>query len=136
MPVMRYGYFMMPLHPPGSDPSQTLEMDLKQIERLDELGFDEAWIGEHFTAEWENIPAPDVFIAAALQRTKRIKLGTGVACLPNHNPFMLAHRIAQLDHMARGRFLLVSARAASLPGRQYLDSWQPGNGRQQDSGAV
>jgi len=101
---MRYGYFMMPMHSPGSDPSVTLQTDLSQIERLDELGFDEAWIGEHFTAEWENIPAPDIFIGAALQRTRAIKLATGVSCLPNHNPFHLAHRIAMLDQLARGRF--------------------------------
>src|SRR3954471_13779194 len=105
MTTMRYGYFMMPLHPPGSAPAVTLDMDLRQIEDLDRLGFEEAWIGEHFTAEWENVPAPDLLMAAALQRTKTIKLGTGVACLPNHNPFQLAHRIAQLDQMARGRFL-------------------------------
>ena len=102
---MRYGYFMMPMHPPGSFLADTLDYDLRQIERLDELGFHEAWIGEHFTAEWENIPSPEIFIAAALQRTKRIKLGTGVTCMPNHNPFHLAHRIAQIDHMARGRFM-------------------------------
>ena len=101
---MRYGYFMMPMHSPGSDPSVTLQTDLSQVERLDELGFDEAWIGEHFTAEWENIPAPDIFIGAALQRTRAITFGTGVSCLPNHNPFHLAHRIAMLDHLARGRF--------------------------------
>jgi alkanesulfonate monooxygenase SsuD/methylene tetrahydromethanopterin reductase-like flavin-dependent oxidoreductase (luciferase family) len=101
---MRYGYFMMPMHQPGSDIGETLQADLAQIERLDELGFGEAWIGEHFTAEWENIPAPDIFIGAALQRTRSIKLGTGVSCLPNHNPFHLAHRIAMLDHLARGRF--------------------------------
>lgn len=102
---MRYGYFMMPMHPPGSFLADTLDHDLRQIERLDELGFHEAWIGEHFTAEWENIPSPEIFIAAALQRTKQIQLGTGVTCLPNHNPFHLAHRIAQIDHMARGRFM-------------------------------
>jgi alkanesulfonate monooxygenase SsuD/methylene tetrahydromethanopterin reductase-like flavin-dependent oxidoreductase (luciferase family) len=102
---MQFGYFMMPLHLPGSDPAETLELDLRQVERLDRLGYAEAWIGEHFTAEWENIPAPDMFIAAALQRTERIKFGTGVSCMPNHNPFHLAHRIAQLDQMARGRFL-------------------------------
>jgi alkanesulfonate monooxygenase SsuD/methylene tetrahydromethanopterin reductase-like flavin-dependent oxidoreductase (luciferase family) len=101
---MRFGYFMMPVHVPGSDVSVTLESDLAQVERLDELGFDEAWIGEHFTAEWENIPAPDIFIAAALQRTTTIALGTGVSCLPNHNPFQLAHRIAMLDNLAHGRF--------------------------------
>jgi alkanesulfonate monooxygenase SsuD/methylene tetrahydromethanopterin reductase-like flavin-dependent oxidoreductase (luciferase family) len=102
---MRFGYFMMPMHPPGSDVGLTLQTDLAQIEHLDRLGFHEAWIGEHFTAEWENIPAPDIFIGAALQRTRSIKLGTGVSCLPNHNPFHLAHRIAMLDHLARGRFL-------------------------------
>jgi alkanesulfonate monooxygenase SsuD/methylene tetrahydromethanopterin reductase-like flavin-dependent oxidoreductase (luciferase family) len=102
---MRLGYFMMPLHPPGSDLGKTLQHDLRQVERLDRLGFAEAWIGEHFTAEWENIPAPDLFIAAALQRTERIVFGTGVSCMPNHSPFVLAHRIAQLDQMAQGRFM-------------------------------
>jgi alkanesulfonate monooxygenase SsuD/methylene tetrahydromethanopterin reductase-like flavin-dependent oxidoreductase (luciferase family) len=71
---------------------------------LDELGYKEAWIGEHFTAAWENIPAPDLFIAMALAMTKNIVLGTGVSCMPNHNPFMIAQRIAQLDHQAHGRF--------------------------------
>ena len=101
---MQVGFFTMPLHPPGSDITQTLEDDLHQIEVLDSLGYSEAWIGEHFTTVWENIPAPDMFIANALARTSNIKLGTGVTCMPNHNPFMIAHRIAQLDHMAKGRF--------------------------------
>ena len=101
---MQVGFFTMPLHPPGSDITQTLEDDLHQLEVLDRLGYSEAWIGEHFTTAWENIPAPDIFIANALARTQNIKLGTGVTCMPNHNPFMIAHRIAQLDHMAKGRF--------------------------------
>ena len=101
---MQVGFFTMPLHPPGSDITQTLEDDLHQLEVLDSLGYSEAWIGEHFTTVWENIPAPDMFIANALARTSDIKLGTGVTCMPNHNPFMIAHRIAQLDHMAKGRF--------------------------------
>lgn len=94
----------MPLHPIGSDYTQTLDEDLEQIIILDELGFKEAWIGEHFTAEWENIPAPDLLIAKAIPLTKNIILGTGVSCLPNHDPFVLAHRIAVLDHLAKGRF--------------------------------
>jgi alkanesulfonate monooxygenase SsuD/methylene tetrahydromethanopterin reductase-like flavin-dependent oxidoreductase (luciferase family) len=126
---MRYGYFMMPLHPPGSDPATTLEQDLAQIVRCDELGFEEAWIGEHFTAEWENIPAPDLFIAAALQRTERIKLGTGVACLINHNPFALAHRIAQLDQMARGRFLF-GIGSGGFPGDFEVAGINPKSGLQ------
>ena len=78
--------------------------DLAQLVLLDRLGYEEAWIGEHFTAQWENIPCPDLFIARALGVTARMKLATGVSCLPNHDPLMLAQRIAQLDQMARGRF--------------------------------
>jgi len=102
---MHLGYFNMPLHPPGSDLARTLDHDLEQLVVLERLGFEEAWIGEHFTAEWENIPCPDLFIARALGATRTIKLGTGVSCLPNHSPLMLAQRIAQLDQMAQGRFL-------------------------------
>jgi len=126
---MRYGYFMMPMHPPGSFLADTLDLDLRQIERLDQLGYEEAWIGEHFTAEWENIPAPEIFIAAALQRTKTIKLGTGVSCLPNHNPFHLAHRIAQLDHMARGRFLFGIGSGGFIGDFQVVDI-DPRSGKQ------
>src|SRR5256884_8555498 len=101
---MRLGYFAMPLHPPGADPARTLDDDLVQLATLDRLGYEEAWVGEHFTAQWENIPCPDLFIARALERTTRMKLATGVSCLPNHDPLLLAQRIAQLDQMARGRF--------------------------------
>jgi len=101
---MNLGYFTMPLHPPGADAGETMRMDLAQIVALEELGFAESWIGEHITSEWENIPCPDLFIASALAHTRRMKLGTGVNCLPNHNPVMLAQRIAQLDQMAQGRF--------------------------------
>src|SRR5207302_8877202 len=93
----------MPLHPPGADPARTMEEDLEQLVTLDRLGFEEAWVGEHITAMWENIPCPDLFIAKALALTQRMKLGTGVSGLPNHDPLMLAHRIAHLDQMARGR---------------------------------
>lgn len=101
---MKLGFFTMPLHPPGANLTETLKSDLDQIIKLDELGYSEAWIGEHFTAQWENIPSPELFIAQAISVTKNIRLGTGVSCVPNHNPFVLAHRIAQLDHMAEGRF--------------------------------
>ncbi len=102
---MELGYFAMPLHPPESDFSETIRHDMEQVVLLDQLGYREAWIGEHFTSAWENIPAPELFIAEALGRTEQIQLGTGVTCLPNHNPFHIAHRIAQLDQQARGRFL-------------------------------
>ena len=70
------------------------------------LGFEEAWIGEHFTAAWEPCPAPDLLIAQALLRTKRIRLGPLSHLLPFHHPLELAHRIAYLDHMAEGRYQL------------------------------
>lgn len=101
---MKFGYFTMPLHPPDVPLADTYDSDVEQIVFLDQLGFSEAWIGEHLTSAWENIPAPDLVIAEALGRTRSIVLGTGVNCLPNHNPAMLAHRVAQLDQMARGRF--------------------------------
>ena len=80
--------------------------DLCELERLDRLGFAEAWIGEHFTAAWEPCPAPDLLIAQALLRTSRIRLGTLGYLLPYHHPVELAHRAAYLDHMAKGRFAL------------------------------
>ena len=114
---MKLGFFTMPLHPLGSDFTQTIHDDLDQIVMLDEMGCQEAWIGEHFTSAWENIPSPDLFIAMALAQTRDIVLGTGVSCLPNHNPFILAHRIAQLDHQARGRFYW-GIGAGGFPGDQ------------------
>lgn len=101
---MELGYFTMPLHPPGANLTQTMDDDMEQIVTLDELGYTEAWIGEHHTFEWENIPSPELFIAKALGLTKNIVMGTGVTCMPIHNPASVAHRIAQLDHMAHGRF--------------------------------
>src|SRR6516164_3834269 len=72
---MRLGALLMPPHPPERAISDGQRWDLDELERLDDLGFDEAWIGEHFTAAWEPCPAPDLLIAQALQRTRRIRLG-------------------------------------------------------------
>ena len=126
---MELGFFTMPLHPPGSDFTQTLQDDLDQIVTLDRLGYKEAWIGEHFTAQWENIPAPDQFIAMALALTSDIVLGTGVTCMPNHNPFMIAHRIAQLDHLARGRFHW-GVGSGGFPGDFEVFGFDPKSGEQ------
>ncbi|MBM3944243.1 MAG: LLM class flavin-dependent oxidoreductase [SAR202 cluster bacterium] len=102
---MKIGYFVDPLHPAGTDYTTNIQNDLKQVAFLDKLGFAETWVAEHFTAAWECIPAPEIFIAQALGMTKNMVFGTGVTCLPNHNPFHIAHRIAQLDHQAKGRFM-------------------------------
>jgi alkanesulfonate monooxygenase SsuD/methylene tetrahydromethanopterin reductase-like flavin-dependent oxidoreductase (luciferase family) len=101
---MQFGLFMMPLHPPHRSFADSYDRDVAQIVLADQLGYREAWVGEHLTERWENAPAPDLLIAQALALTKQIKLGTGVTLLALHNPMYLAHRIAMLDHMARGRF--------------------------------
>jgi alkanesulfonate monooxygenase SsuD/methylene tetrahydromethanopterin reductase-like flavin-dependent oxidoreductase (luciferase family) len=85
--------------------------------------------GEHFTAQWENIPSPDLFIAQALGMTENIVLGTGVTCMPNHNPFLIAHRIAQLDHMARGRFYW-GVGSGGFPGDLEVFGFDPKTGEQ------
>src|SRR4051812_25684617 len=100
---LRFGIFLAPFHPVGQNPTLALQRDLELVERLDELGYDEAWFGEHHSAGFEIIASPEVFIAAAAERTKRIKLGTGVSSLPYHHPFMLADRIVLLDHLTEGR---------------------------------
>ena len=100
---MKLGLFIMPLHPPERVIAETLDEDLDLMTLGDKLGYDEAWIGEHFTLPWENLPASDLFIARALGVTEQMAIGTGVVLLPFHNPVMVAHRIAMLDHMAKGR---------------------------------
>jgi len=100
---LRNGIFLAPFHPVDEDPTLALRRDLELVEFLDRVGYDEAWIGEHHSAGYEIIASPELFIAAAAERTQRIKLGTGVISLPYHNPLMVADRMIQLDHMTRGR---------------------------------
>jgi len=103
---MRLGAVLMPSHPPERDIRDGQAWDLEEIVRLDALGFDEAWVGEHFTAAWEPCPAPDLLIARALGSTRRVRLGPLGHLLPYHHPVELAHRVAYLDHMAQGRYQL------------------------------
>jgi limonene 1,2-monooxygenase len=100
---LRAGVFLAPFHPLDEDPTLAIRRDLDLMEHLDDLGFDEAWIGEHHSAGYEIIASPELFIAAAAERTRQLRLGTGVISLPYHNPLMVADRIIQLDHMTRGR---------------------------------
>ena len=103
---MKFGIFMAPFHPVGDNPTLALDRDLELIEWLEQLGYDEAWVGEHHSGGWEPIASPEVFISAAAQRTKRIKLGTGVISLPYHHPLMTANRMVLLDHMTKGRIMM------------------------------
>lgn len=103
---MRFGFFMMPSHSHRDNPTLAFERDLQLIEYAESLGFDEFWVGEHHSGAWETIPAPDIFLAAAATRTKRIRLGTAVINLPYHHPFHVAERMAFLDHLSYGRVML------------------------------
>ena len=105
-PRLKFGTFLAPFHALGENPTLSLHRDLELMEWLDELGFDEAWIGEHHSAGWETISSPELFIAGAAERTKHIKFGTGVISLPYHNPLMVANRMIQLDHQTRGRVMM------------------------------
>lgn len=102
---IKFGAFLAPHHPVGENPTLLFQRDLDLCAHLDRLGFDEFWCGEHHSSGWETIASPELFLAAAGERTKRIRLGTGVVSLPYHHPFTTAQRIVQLDHMTGGRVI-------------------------------
>ncbi len=103
---MKFGIFMAPFHRVGENPTLCFERDMQLIEWLDELGYDEVFIGEHHSSGWEIIPSPEIFMAVAAMRTRRIMLGSGVVSIPYHHPFHVANRFALLDHLTRGRVML------------------------------
>ena len=116
---LSFGMFLAPFHPVGQNPTLALERDLDLVVHLDALGFDEAWIGEHHSAGYEIIASPEVFIATAAQRTRRIRLGTGVSSLPYHHPLMLADRMVLLDHLTRGR-VMFGVGPGALPSDAFM----------------
>lgn len=118
---LRFGAFLAPYHPLNADPALQLRRDIDLMEHLDHLGFDEAWMGEHHSTGAEIVPAPDQFIAAAAERTSRIRFGTGVVSLPYHHPLITADRITQLDLLTRGRLIFGTG-----PGKIPLDALMMG----------
>ncbi|MGE0598087.1 MAG: LLM class flavin-dependent oxidoreductase [Dehalococcoidia bacterium] len=106
MSRLKFGVFLAPHHPIGEHPTLQIRRDIELAEHCDRLGFDEFWCGEHHSGGWETIASPEMFLAAAGERTTRIMLGTGVVSLPYHHPFNVAQRIVQLDHLTRGRAML------------------------------
>ncbi len=100
---VRAGVFLAPFHALPENPLLCLERDMELLIHLDRLNYHEAWIGEHHSGGFEIIACPELFIAAAAERTRHIRLGTGVVSLPYHNPFTVAGRLMQLDYMTRGR---------------------------------
>jgi alkanesulfonate monooxygenase SsuD/methylene tetrahydromethanopterin reductase-like flavin-dependent oxidoreductase (luciferase family) len=104
----------MPSHPPERSLLDGQKWDLEVLRWADELGFSEAWIGEHHTAPWEPNSAPDLLVAQALMETSRIRIGPGGFLLPYHHPAELANRVAWLDHLSQGR-LNFGIAASGLP---------------------
>jgi limonene 1,2-monooxygenase len=126
---LRFGIFLAPFHPAGQNPTLAIERDMELIVRLDQLGYNEAWIGEHHSAGFEIIASPEVFIAAAAQRTVNIRLGTGVSSLPYHHPLILADRIVLLDHLTRGRFMF-GVGPGALPSDAFMMGIDPNRQRE------
>src|SRR3989454_1642496 len=121
---MKFGIFLAPFHRVGENPTLALARDMELIEWLDHLGYDEVWVGEHHSAGWETIASPEVFIAAAAERTRHIMLGSGVTSLPYHHPLMVANRFVLLDHMTRGRTML-GCGPGVLPSDAYMLGIEP-----------
>ncbi len=116
---MRFGAFIAPFHPLDENPTLALERDIELVQWMDKLGYDEAWVGEHHSAGYELIASPELFIATLAERTKHIRLGTGVSSLPYHHPLMLADRINQLDHITRGR-VMFGVGPGALPSDAFM----------------
>jgi limonene 1,2-monooxygenase len=120
-PYLNFGVFFAPHHPHHADPALQLRQDLKVISEIDDMGFDEVWIGEHHSNGSETISAPDLFLASVAEHTKHMRLGTGVMSLSYHHPFISASRMVQLDNMTRGRVIFGTG-----PGKLPLDAHMMG----------
>jgi len=125
---MRFGAFIAPFHAVEENPTLTIRRDMRLVEWLEENDFDEAWIGEHHSAGFENISSPELFIAGVAERTKKIRLGTGVNSLSYHQPLILADRIVQLDHQTGGR-IIFGAGPGQLPSDAHMLGIDPRNQR-------
>jgi alkanesulfonate monooxygenase SsuD/methylene tetrahydromethanopterin reductase-like flavin-dependent oxidoreductase (luciferase family) len=102
---MRLGYFTMPLHPLHRDATETLHEDRETIILADQLGFYDAFVGEHLTDQAENVTNSLLFLSSLIFQTKTIKLGSGTSNLSHSHPTLLASQAAMFDHLAKGRFI-------------------------------
>ena len=103
--MLKIGLFSMPIHSPKRDLSEVLLEDRELVMLADELGFEEAWMGEHFTSTGEPVTSPLIFNASLVDAAPNIKFGTGVLCLPQQHPVVVAGHVALLDQISRGRVL-------------------------------
>src|SRR2546423_1726853 len=102
---MKLGFFTMPLHPKERDYAATLREDRATILLAEELGFVEAFVGEHVTDLCETITSCLIFIASLAAATSRIRLGSATVNLPNTHPAAVAAQVAMVDTILEGRHL-------------------------------
>src|SRR5438045_1820397 len=115
--AMKFGIFYELQLPRPWEPGGELRLyqnALDQVELADRLGYDYAWeVEHHFLEEYSHSPAPEVFLAAASQRTKRIRLAHGIMQLTTNHPARCAERIAALDLVSNGRVEFGTGETAS-----------------------
>jgi alkanesulfonate monooxygenase SsuD/methylene tetrahydromethanopterin reductase-like flavin-dependent oxidoreductase (luciferase family) len=102
---MKLSYFTMPLHPPERNYAETLKEDREAFILADQLGYEEAFVGEHVTDRAETITSCLMFLASLATDTKNIKLGSGTVNLPLTHPVIVAAQVAMIDNLLEGRFL-------------------------------
>ena len=104
---MRFGFFDQLPCAAGYSEQQRFQDIMAQIELGDRVGFDTVWLGElHFSRGFSILADPLMVLAAAAQRTSRIRLGTAVTLLPLHNPVKIAEEAAICDILSNGRLEL------------------------------
>ena len=115
---MKFGIFyehQLPRPWHADSEHQLIQNALDQIELADRLGYDYAWeVEHHFLEEYSHSSAPEVFLAAASQRTKRIRLGHGIVQLTTNHPARVAERVATLDLVSNGRVELGLGEGSSV----------------------
>ena len=114
---MRLGMFMHPIHDFKRGYDTLLFEDLDVIRTADQEGFDEVWLGEHYLLPSEPFASPLMLYARLIAECPHITFGSGVLCLPNKHPALVAGEVAQFDHLAKGRFMLGVGPGAAPPAR-------------------
>lgn len=122
---MKFGIFyelQLPRPWKEGDERQLYHNALDQLELADKLGYDFAWeVEHHFLEEYSHSPAPEVFLAAASQRTKNIRLGHGIFQLTTNHPARVAERVAALDLLSDGRVEFGTGESASVTELEPFD---------------
>ena len=104
--TVKLGMFTMPFHHPDRNYADLLAEDQEAVVLADQLGFSEAYVGEHFSSWSERITSPLIFLATVISRTRQIRLGTGVLNLPQTHPATVAAHAAMFDQLSGGRFIM------------------------------